>query len=106
MSNKPEYTEEYTEERYDHDSENVMRNINGKSSNVAEAVHAKKEKERQEKIGRFALRFIAAGLTLWAMYHAKTAGLISPVITTPASCVGFTYLGWCLCKLAELSKRK
>lgn len=96
---------EYTDAMHEQDSEKVMHHINNQSNNIEEARQSKKEKERQTKIGRYALRFCATALTIWALYHAKTAGLIAPVIVTPATYVGFTYLGWCLCKVVGLSKK-
>ena len=59
---------------------------------------------RKQKISQGIIRCAATALTMWALYHAQTAGLIASVLSVPAYCVGFTFCGWCLCDVSRYWK--
>lgn len=59
---------------------------------------------RKRKISQSIIRCAATVLTMWALYHAQTAGLIASVLSIPAYCVGFTFCGWCLCDVSRYWK--
>lgn len=59
---------------------------------------------RKRKISQGIIRCAATVLTMWALYHAQTSGLIATVLSFPAYFAGFTFCGWCLCDVSRYWK--
>lgn len=57
------------------------------------------ERSRKRKMAGLAARCFLAAAGIVGLYLAQDAGLISTVLTHPVYAIGFTYLGWHLCKL-------
>ena len=63
-------------------------------------------KNRKRKVAREVARCFLAAAGIACLYKAETAGLISYVMTVPVYALGFTYIGWHLCKIDRLVGRK